>query len=155
MKTAKQPMNDDQLIASALQALEKRIEYKVTGECISRPESCKPYFRLRLVELEHEVFTVLFLDNRHRIITCEDMFRGTIDGTSVHPREIVKAALKHNAAAVVFAHNHPSGNPEPSQADQSLTRRLKEALGLVDVRVLDHIVVCFEGQVSFAERGLL
>jgi len=148
-------LDEDQLIASALQVLEKRIEYKVAGKLIDRPETAKQYFRLRLATLEHEVFSVLFLDNRHRIIACEDMFRGTIDGTSVHPREVVKTALKHNAAAVVFAHNHPSGNPEPSQADQQLTRRLKEALGLVDVRVLDHLVVGFEGVVSLADRGLV
>lgn len=96
----------------------------------------------------------MFLDNRHRVITFEEMFRGTIDGASVYPREVVKAALQHNAAAVIFAHNHPSGVAEPSQADQAITKRLIEALLLVDVRVLDHLVVG-EQVVSFAERGLI
>jgi DNA repair protein RadC len=101
------------------------------------------------------VFTCLFLDNRHRVIECEELFRGTIDGASVHPREVVKRALQLNAAALILAHNHPSGVAEPSQADQQLTRRLREALGLVDIRVLDHLVVGDGEAVSFAERGLL
>ena len=95
------------------------------------------------------------MDNRHRVIEIEDMFRGTIDGSSVHPREVVKSALLHNAAAVIFAHNHPSGVAEPSRADQSITERLKKALALVDIRVLDHIVISSAETVSFAERGLL
>ena len=110
--------------------------------------------RLRFSEREHEVFVVLFLDNRHRLIEIEEMFRGTIDGAQVHVREVVKAALRHNAAAVVFCHNHPSGVAEPSQADQTITRRLREALSLVEVRVLDHFVVG-DSIISMAERGLL
>ena len=101
------------------------------------------------------MFSVIFLDNRHRVISFEIMFRGTIDGSSVYPREVVKTALKHNAAATIFAHNHPSGDPEPSKADESITQRLKEALALVDIRVLDHLVVGSSEIVSFAERGLL
>ena len=101
------------------------------------------------------MFGAIFLDNRHRVIGLEELFRGTIDGTSVHPRVVVQRALELNAAATIVFHNHPSGEPEPSQADRSLTRRLQEALALVDVRVLDHVVVGSQGTVSFAERGLL
>jgi len=110
--------------------------------------------KLHLAHLDHEVFAVLWLDNRHRVLSFEELFRGTIDGASVHPREVVKAALSHNAAACILAHNHSSGVSEPSQADVSLTSRLREALSLVDLRVLDHIVVG-EDCTSFAERGLL
>jgi DNA repair protein RadC len=98
---------------------------------------------------------ILFLDNRNRVIECVEMFRGTIDGATVHPREVVKEALGRNAAAVIFAHNHPSGVAEPSQADELITRRLKEALSLVDIRVLDHLVVGGNVVTSFAEQGLL
>jgi DNA repair protein RadC len=122
---------------------------------ISSPSDSRDYLISQLADLEHEVFAVLFLDNRHRVISFDHLFNGTIDGASVHPREVVKRALKHNAAAVILTHNHPSGVPEPSQADQSLTRRLKDALALVDVRVLDHIVVGGVETVSFAERGLI
>jgi DNA repair protein RadC len=101
------------------------------------------------------VFAVLFLDTHHRAISYEELFHGTIDGASVHPREVVNAALRHNAAAVILSHNHPSGVAEPSEADRRITQRLKDALALVDVRVLDHFVVATEGSVSFAERGLL
>ena len=125
------------------------------GEPISSPDESREYLVSQLATLEHEVFSVLFLDNRHRVISFDQMFTGTIDGASVHPREVVKRALQHNAAAVILAHNHTSGVPEPSRADQSLTRRLVDALGLVDVRVLDHIVVGGIETVSFAERGLL
>ena len=100
------------------------------------------------------MFAVLWLDNRHRVLAFEELFRGTIDGASVHPREVVKAALRHNAAACIFAHNHPSGDPTPSPADKRITQRLKEALGLVEVRALDHVVVA-ETTCSFAELGLM
>jgi DNA repair protein RadC len=103
----------------------------------------------------HEVFCGLFLDNRHRVIAFEELFTGTLNGTAVYPREVVKHALRHNAAAVIFAHNHPSGVAEPSRADEVLTARLKEALALVDIRVLDHVVVGDGDMVSFSERGLL
>jgi DNA repair protein RadC len=111
--------------------------------------------REQLAAREHEVFICIFLDNPHRVIAMDEMFRGTIDGASVHPREVVKCALQHNAAAVILAHNHPSGVPEPSRADISLTRRLSEALALIDVRVLDHFIVGGSELVSFAERGLI
>ena len=110
---------------------------------------------LPLVGFEHEVFAVLFLDSQHRLIEYVEMFRGTIDASPVYPREVVKEALRLNAAAVIFAHNHPSGMPEPSHADKAITVRLKEALAMVDVRTLDHIVIGSEDTASFAERGLL
>ncbi len=115
----------------------------------------KEYLRAKLAGFEHEVFAVLFMDTQHRLIEYAEMFRGTIDGASVYPRELVKEALRLNAAAVIVSHNHPSGNPEPSGADRTLTQRLKEALGLVDVRVLDHIIVAGTDTTSFAERGLI
>ena len=103
----------------------------------------------------YEVFACLFLDNRHRVIEYEELFRGTIDGASVHPREVVRRALEHNAAALILAHNHPSGVAEPSDADRSITRRLSEALALVDVRILDHFIVGEGEPLSLAERGLM
>ena len=115
----------------------------------------KEYLRAKLAGFEHEVFAVLFMDTQHRLIEYAEMFRGTIDGASVYPRELVKEALRLNAAAVIVSHNHPSGNPEPSGADRALTQRLKEALGLVDVRVLDHVIVAGSDTTSLAERGLL
>ena len=125
------------------------------GDAMSNPDDTRRFLVSTLRDYPYEVFACLFMDNRHRVICFEEMFRGTIDGASVHPREIVKQALTHNAAAVILAHNHPSGVAEPSQADKSLTRRLKEALSLVDIRVLDHFVVAGGEAVSFAERGLL
>jgi DNA repair protein RadC len=125
------------------------------GEPITSPTESADYLVSQLASLEHEVFSILFLDNRHRVISFDQMFTGTIDGASVHPREVVKRALQHNAAAVLLAHNHPSGVPEPSRADIALTRRLTDALALIDVRVLDHIVVGGVETVSFAERGLI
>jgi DNA repair protein RadC len=110
---------------------------------------------MRFAGLEHEVFCCLYLDNRNRVIACEELFRGTIDGASVHPRAVVKRALIHNAAAIILAHNHPSGVAEPSQADELITRRLKQALALVDIRVLDHLIVADAVVESMAERGLL
>jgi DNA repair protein RadC len=126
-----------------------------SGPALGNPRATREFLRARLRDLGHEVFCCLFLDNRHRVICFEEVFRGTIDGASVHPREIVKLALARNAAAVILAHNHPSGVAEPSQADELITARLREALGLVDIRVLDHFVVGDVQCVSFAERGLL
>jgi len=147
-------LNDEELIAAALQILESRITYRVDKPIIQSPQESKDYVKLQLAERPYEVFACLFLDTRHRVLAFEELFRGTIDGCSVHPREVVKAALAHNAAAVILAHNHPSGNAEPSQADQRITERLRDALSLIDVRVLDHLVVGQE-VVSFAERGLV
>jgi len=120
----------------------------------SSPDRASAFLQTRLRPLEHELFCMLVLDNRNRLIEFVELFRGTIDGASVHPREVVKEVLKLNGAAVIFAHNHPSGVAEPSQADEQITRRLKSALALIDVRVLDHLVIG-DTTVSFAERGLL
>ncbi len=125
------------------------------GEQLSSPGDTRRFLQARLGDYPFEVFAALFLDNRHRVIAFEELFRGTIDGASVHPREVVRQCLRHNAAAVIFAHNHPSGISEPSRADESLTRRLKEALDLVDIRLLDHIVVGDGEFTSLAERGLI
>ena len=125
------------------------------GDVLNNPVQTRKYLTAKLRAHTHEVFACLFLDNRHRIISFDEMFNGTIDGAHVHPREVVRSALTHNAAAVIFSHNHPSGVAEPSQADQALTRRLQDALALVDIRVLDHIVIGEGETVSFAERGLL
>ena len=124
-------------------------------DALSSPQAVRDYLRLSLTEREHEVFVVVFLDAQNRVIRTEELFRGTLTQTSVYPREVVKSALKHNAAAVILAHNHPSGVAEPSQADQSLTESLKRALALIDVRVLDHFIVGRGRALSFAERGLL
>ena len=125
------------------------------GRALSSPEETRTYLRLKLAGYRNEVFGSLYLDNRHRVIAMRELFQGTIDGASVHPRVVVQQAMEVNAAALVLFHNHPSGVAEPSRADEMLTRRLKEALALVDVRVLDHFVVSAGGSVSFAEHGLL
>ncbi len=125
------------------------------GDAITDPGMTRRYLMGKLRRYPREVFACMYLDNQHRLIKYEELFFGTIDGASVHPREVVKRALEHNAAAVIFAHNHPSGLAEPSQADQRITDRLKSALLLVDVRVLDHMVVGDREVVSFAERGYL
>ncbi len=124
-------------------------------DVLSSPASVRDYLRMTLTGREYEVFMVLFLDAQHRVIDSEEMFRGTLTQTSVYPREVVKKSLFNNAAAVIFAHNHPSGIPEPSRADEALTQALKQALALVDVKVLDHFVIAASGVMSFAERGLL
>ena len=125
------------------------------GVALTSPEAVRDYLRSLIADLPHETFVVLFLDSQHRLIGADEMFRGTLAQTSVYPREVVKAALAHNAAAVIFAHNHPSGLAEPSRADELLTQALKQALALVDIRTLDHFVVAARQVVSFAERGLL
>ncbi len=125
------------------------------GDALGSPEDTRQFLRARLRDYPHEVFACLFLDNRHRVIAFEELFRGTIDSASVHPREVVKQALAHNAAALILAHNHPSGVGEPSQADERITRRLRDALALVDIRLLDHFVVGDGEPVSLAERGLI
>lgn len=119
------------------------------------PEDTRRFLSAHLRSLPYEVFACVFLDNRHRVIAFEELFRGTIDGAQVYPREVVKRTLAHNAAAVIFAHNHPSGVAEPSRADEALTRRLQEALALVEVRVLDHVIIGEGALVSLAERGLI
>ncbi|HHH45084.1 MAG TPA: JAB domain-containing protein [Gammaproteobacteria bacterium] len=124
-------------------------------DTLKDPNATRRYLKSRLRDYPYEVFACLFLDSRHRLICYEELFRGTIDGASVHPREVLRRALLHNAAAVILAHNHPSGIAEPSDADRRITRRLKEALALVDVRVLDHVVIGDGDCLSFAERGML
>ena len=123
------------------------------GEALSDPAQAGAYFSRKLRPLPHEVFACLFLDTRHRVIAYEELFRGTLDGSEVHPREVARRALQHNAAALIFGHNHPSGNPEPSAADRAVTARLKQALALVEVRVLDHFVVGDGAATSMAQRG--
>jgi len=150
--TTTRPVTADEIVATALDILAVRLPHT---DALTNPEAVKNYLATQFAELEHEVFACLFLDNRHRVIRYEEMFRGTIDGCSVHPREVVKAALSANAAAVILAHNHPSGVAEPSRADTQLTRRLTDALALVDVRVLDHVVVGGAETVSFEKQGLL
>jgi DNA repair protein RadC len=125
------------------------------GDALTSPGAVRDYLRLALAQREHEVFVVIFLDAQHRVTEIEEVFRGTLTQTSVYAREIVKAALKANAAAVIFAHNHPSGVAQPSQADELLTRNLKQALAVVDVKVLDHFIVAGDQCLSFAERGLI
>jgi len=125
------------------------------GPPLDSPQATRDFLIRRLRDTPHELFCCLHLDNRHRLIAFDELFRGTIDGASVHPREVVKQALARNAAAVILAHNHPSGIAEPSQADELVTRRLREALQLVDIRVLDHMIVADNGCLSFAEHGLM
>jgi DNA repair protein RadC len=125
------------------------------GDALQSAADTRRYLSAKLRHQPHEVFACLFLDNRHRVIAFEELFYGTIDGASVHPRQVVKRALYHNAAALILAHNHPSGVAEPSRADEHITLRLKEALAVIDVRLLDHFIVGDGEAVSFAERGLL
>ena len=125
------------------------------GEAIRSPADTEHFLRARMGHLGHELFCCLFLDNRHRVLRFDELFRGTIDGTSVYPREVVKEALAVNAAAVILAHNHPSGVAEPSQADERITKRLKSALELVDIRLLDHLIIGDGRATSLAARGIL
>ncbi len=140
------------VLEMARRALQEDIAQR---DALTSPQAVRDYLRLRLQGLPHEIFMALFLDAQNRVIVSEELFRGTLTQTSVYPREVVKRALHHNAAAVILAHNHPSGVAEPSNADQVLTQALKNALLLVDVRVLDHFIVAGSGFLSFAERGLL
>jgi len=143
-------------LQAVLEMSRRYLREEIAGrDVLTSPEATRQYLKSRLRAYQHEVFACLFLDNRHRIIEYKELFRGTIDGASVHPREVAREALRCNAAAVIFAHNHPSGVAEPSQADLRITQRLKETLDLVEVRVLDHIVIGEGEGTSFAERGLL
>lgn len=131
------------------------LEVLKAGPALQSPHAVRDYLISALRDRDHEVFCCLFLDNRNRLLAFEELFRGTIDGASVYPREVVKRALDRRAAALIFAHNHPSGVAEPSQADEFITRRLRDALALVDIRVVDHVIVGDGVSVSLAERGLL
>ena len=140
------------IVQEALAWLEGQVQQ---GDALTSPDAVRSYLRLRLGHKRHEVFAVVFLDAQHQVIDIVELFRGTLTQTSVYPREVLIEALTRNAAAVILAHNHPSGSAEPSRADQALTQTLKQALALVDVRVLDHFVVTHAGIYSFAEHGLL
>jgi DNA repair protein RadC len=144
------------LFEAAIELARRSIEGGLKEKSLlTSPGAVRDYLRIAIGRLQHEVFVCIWLDAQHRALACEELFRGTLTQTSVYPREIVKAGLKINAAAVIFAHNHPSGAAQPSQADELLTRNLKEALALVDIKVLDHFVVAGHQAISFAERGLL
>lgn len=145
-------LSEDEILSAAEMIIEQRFLREASIDSVA---DTKQFLRAKLVTHTQEVFAVLFLDNRHHVISFEVLFYGTIDGAPVYPREVVKRALHHNAAAVILAHNHPSGTPEPSVADERITVRLKEALALIDVRVLDHFVIGATSMVSFVERGLL
>ncbi len=144
---------ENAVIDHAMEILAGRIKEPDTW--ISSPTDTRRYVTLELAEERSEKFCVLWLDNRHGVIGFEQLFNGTIDGASVHPREVVVAGLNKNAAAAILVHNHPSGNPSPSNADKAITSRLKDALALVDIRVLDHLIVAGTNTVSFAEQGLI
>ncbi|MHB8391300.1 MAG: RadC family protein [Acidobacteriaceae bacterium] len=144
--------DDDAIIAQALAILEARV---AQGPAMTSPTAVKQYLTLKLARAEREQFAVLLLDQRHRVLAFEVLFQGTLATCSVHPREVIKAAISSNAAAIILVHNHPSGDPSPSEADKSLTHRLQEALALIDVRVLDHIITAGGQALSFADAGLL
>ena len=144
-------LTDDDILSAAESILETKMMRN--GDVLSDPSASAKFLKSKLALYEHEVFACLFLDNRHRVIAFEELFRGTIDGASVYPREVVKRCLANNAAAVIFAHNHPSGVSEPSAADRAITLRLRDALALVDIRVLDHLVIGEGEPTSLARRG--
>lgn len=141
---------ESHIIAQALEILSRRV---LAGPIMSSPQDMKAYLALRHAGLTREQFDLVYLDSQHRVILCETLFEGTLNQTSVYPREVVKRSLEVNAAAVVLSHNHPSGNPKPSEADELLTQTLKAALALVDVRVLDHIITGGGSAASMAEMG--
>ncbi len=147
------PLSAQQTIREALILLERQL--REPGASFTSGSSVRDWLRLQLASLEREEFVAIFLDNQHRLIAHETLFTGTINHTQVHPREVVKAGLKHNCAAVIVAHCHPSGLAEPSNTDRQVTTRIQQALGLVDIRLLDHLVVGGMEIVSFAEKGWL
>ncbi|MEM1112568.1 MAG: DNA repair protein RadC [Pseudomonadota bacterium] len=143
-------------IGAALElARRQALAQLAAGDVLTSPASTQRFLQHHLARREREIFSCLFLDNQHRVIRCEDLFFGTLDGAAVYPREVATRALQYRAAAVIFAHNHPSGVAEPSQADRRITERLRDALGLLDIRVLDHVIVGHGQAYSFAEQGLL
>ncbi|WP_279143993.1 RadC family protein [Photobacterium phosphoreum] len=145
------PMTADQVLEKAAEIVANRY---LRGDVFTNPQATKDFLQYKMAGYEREVFAVLLLDNQHRLIEYQELFFGTIDAASVYPREVVKVAFNCNAAAVIFAHNHPSGIAEPSNADKQITQKLKDALALIDIRVLDHFVVG-ETCISFAEQGYL
>lgn len=146
------PVTEADILQMAQQLAMSRLS---KGRTLTEPKHVFSHLQTLLQYHEHEVFAVLLLDTKHRVIAFRELFRGTLDGASVYPREVVKIALEHNAAAVILVHNHPSGDPEPSQADRALTATLKNALNMIGTHILDHVVVGYEGCVSLAERGHL
>ena len=151
VKPTPTPEQEDRLIAQALDILSRRVH---AGPIMSSPQDMKAYLALRHAGLTREQFDMVYLDSQHRVILCETLFVGTLNQTSVYPREVVKRSLELNASAVVLSHNHPSGNPQPSEADELLTKTLKSALALVDVRVLDHIITGGGADVTVPGRCL-
>lgn len=145
-------LTDNDVLDAAERLLEQRL---VRDASLTHPQDAARYLRMRLAKYPYEVFACVFLDNRHRVLAVEELFRGSVAGCSVHPREVLRRVLHHNAAAVILAHQHPSGVSEPSQADIEITRELKTALGFADCRVLDHFVCGATDHVSLAQRGLL
>lgn len=145
-------VEEDAVIYNALAILERRVAGRTL---LTSPESVRHFLTVRMSSYQTERFCVIFLDTRHRVLSFEDLFRGTVDGATVYPRVVAKEALQRNASAVIVAHNHPSGEPEPSLADQAITRRLKDALALIDVRLLDHFVIGGGKYISMAERGMI
>lgn len=146
------PVTEADILLMARQLANQRLR---RGRALTSPREVFIHLKALLADYEHEVFALLLLDSKNRVITFHELFRGTLDGASVYPREVVKMALAHNAAAIILVHNHPSGDPEPSHADRNLTHKLQEALNLVGIRTLDHVVVSKEGCVSLAESGYL
>ena len=150
--TGQMPVMDSEIVSAALGILAKRI---AKGSIIKNMEDAKKYLAVRFADLQHEVFAIVYLTNRHAVIACDEIFRGTIDGASVYPREVVKSALQYNAAAILIAHPHPSGICEPSHADEMITTRIREACALLDIRLIDHVIIAGADSISFAQRGLL
>ena len=150
--TVKGLVTNDDIMAMALKLVSRRLAKR---RSLKNPDEVRAHLSVKMGTVEHEEFSIIFLNNKNCVLSFETLFRGTIDGASVYPREVVKMTLKFNAAAVVLVHNHPSGDPKPSQSDIRITKRLKEALGLIDVRVLDHFIVGGGHVVSMAEEGLL
>ena len=146
------PVTETDIITMAKRFVRHKL---AKGRKITQPYQAFEHLQLLLQDYEHEVFSVLFHDSQHRVIRFEELFRGTIDAASVYTREVLKAALAYNAAAVILVHNHPSGDPQPCEAERRITERLKKALGLMDIRVIDHMVVGSDGCRSFAEMGYL
>ena len=144
--------SNEQILVAARQVLAHRVR---RGASLQSPQKVGEYLNVRVGHLDYEVFGLILLDKRHRVIECIDLFRGTIDGASVHPREVVKLALEKSAAACIVYHNHPSGVQEPSQADELITARVKDALALIDVRLIDHLILGGPSVLSFAQAGLL
>ena len=148
-------LSEQTMIDQAASILDREMKLSSDATQLTSPKLVRQYLRFAIEAKEHEVFVAIFLNTQHRVIESVELFRGTLDQASVYPREVAKEALKRNAGAVIFAHNHPSGEPEPSASDRNITERMKEALGLFDIKVLDHFVVGAGDIVSFAERGIL